>query len=433
MKGLISKLQESMKGLISKMGDIRSNEFSATLVSFLMVFILMASYYILRPVRDAMASDWTDAEISTLWTLNFFVSVLAVVIYGMIVSRVKFKYLVPGIYAFFGLSFFIFYFLSQVGIGFDANLVNKVFYVWVSFFAMFHLSIFWSFMSDIFNKDQAKRLFATIASGASLGALVGPTLPTFFSQSLGGTNLTLIAAILIVLTIPLVGRLDYLKTVALLNIDVEGDKDIFNIGGNPLAGFKSFVANPYLLGIGCFIFLYTMISTFIYFEQTEILRGFERAQRTQILGSIDLLVNVLTFGVAFFVTGRFAKRFGVGLTLASMPMLVAVGMIILAFAPLITVLLAMQVVRRAGNYAVTRPAREMLFTEVSKEERYKAKPVIDVVVYRGGDTVTAWFFTGLTEGLGLAFSLVGIIGSLIAMVWALLGFKLGKNYEGRQQ
>jgi AAA family ATP:ADP antiporter len=151
------------------------------------------------------------------------------------------------------------------------------------------------------------------------------------------------------------------------------------------------------------------------------------------LGSIDLLVNILTFAIAFFATGRIASKFGVGITLALLPFFVAFGIIILAFAPIITVLLALQVARRAGNYAITRPAREMLFTEVSQEERYKAKPVIDVVVYRGGDTVTAWFFTALTEGLGLAFSVIGIIGAFIALLWGLLGLKLGKSYEARNQ
>jgi AAA family ATP:ADP antiporter len=298
---------------------------------------------------------------------------------------------------------------------------------------MFHLSVFWSYMSDIFNKTQAKRLFAIIASGASAGALVGPLLPTFLASFLSSSQLTFIASILLFLTFPIISKLDSLKESKLENKGQVGDKNIFHLKGNPIDGFKSFIANPYLLGIGAFILLYTMISTFIYFEQTEILRGYDRAERTQILGSIDLLVNILTFAIAFFATGRIANKFGVGITLALLPFFVAFGIIILAFAPIITVLLALQVARRAGNYAITRPAREMLFTEVSQEERYKAKPVIDVVVYRGGDTVTAWFFTALTEGLGLAFSVIGIIGAFIALLWGLLGLKLGKSYEARNQ
>ncbi|MFZ8953043.1 MAG: NTP/NDP exchange transporter [Gammaproteobacteria bacterium] len=420
-----------MQSLIQRISDIKKEEMSATLLAFSFVFLLMASYYILRPVRDAMASDWTDSEISFLWTLNFFISAIAVFIYGWIISKIRFKHVVPGVYIFFGLSFVSLYLIEILGIEFQW--INKFFYIWVSFFSMFHLSVFWSYMSDIFNKTQAKRLFAIIASGASAGALVGPLLPTFLASFLSSSQLTFIASILLFLTFPIISKLDSLKESKLENKGQVGDKNIFHLKGNPIDGFKSFIANPYLLGIGAFILLYTMISTFIYFEQTEILRGFERAERTQILGSIDLLVNILTFAIAFFATGRIANKFGVGITLALLPFFVAFGIIILAFAPIITVLLALQVARRAGNYAITRPAREMLFTEVSQEERYKAKPVIDVVVYRGGDTVTAWFFTALTEGLGLAFSVIGIIGAFIALLWGLLGLKLGKSYEARNQ
>jgi AAA family ATP:ADP antiporter len=243
----------------------------------------------------------------------------------------------------------------------------------------------------------------------------------------------LIASVMLISTIPIIMYLAKLKVSELHNEDVHADLDTLKIGGNPIAGFKLFFQDPYLLGIGAFILLYTMISTFIYFEQKNLLEIYDRDTRTQILGGIDWLVNVLTFAVAFFATGRIVKKLGIGFTLASMPMLVIAGMLILAFSPIITVLLALQVVRRAGNNAITKPSKEMLFTEVDKETRFKAKPVIDVVVYRGGDTITAWFFTGLTEGLGLGFTVVGIVGAGIAAIWAATGFYLGKLYERKSQ
>lgn len=416
-----------MKRILHKVADIEPNEVKATVSSFFFVFILMAAYYILRPVRDAMASDWSDAEVSQLWTLNFFISTAIVALYGFVVSRVKFKSLVPAIYTFFALSFVLFY--VSVFFFTDRTLIDKSFYVWLSVFSMFHLSVFWSYMSDLFNKDQAKRLFAIIASGASAGALVGPVIPTLFANIAGTDNLILIAAVMLMIPIPIIIYLAKLKVTDLKNEDVHADLSAIKIGGNPFAGFKSFVTNPYLLAIGAFILLYTMIGSFVYFEQKNLLAEYDRATRTQILGSIDWIVSVLTFGIAFFATGRIVKKLGMGLTLASMPILICAGILILAFSPIITVLLALQVVRRAGNYAVTRPAREMLFTEVDKETRYKAKPVIDVVVYRGGDTVTAWLFTGLTEGLGLGFAAVGIIGACIAAIWAGFGIFLGRFYD----
>ena len=413
--------------LFRKLSGVQPHEVKATFLSFLFVFTLMLAYYILRPVRDAMASDWSDAEVSQLWTLNFFISTIVVAIYGLAVSKIKFKYLVPGVYTFFAASFVFFYiYMASVS---EKTLIEKSFYVWISVFAMFHLSVFWSFMSDIFNKQQARRLFAIIAAGASAGALIGPLVPTLFVTYSGIQNLILIASILLMFPIPIILTLSKLKSKALNN----ADSDNFKIGGNPFSGFKTFVSNPYMLAIGVFILLYTMISTFVYFEQKNLLAAYDRATRTQILGSIDWIVNVLTFGIAFFATSRIVNNMGMGRTLALMPLLVCAGILVLAFAPIIVVLLALQVTRRAGNYAVTKPAREMLFTEVSKEERFKTKPVIDVVVYRGGDSVTAWLFTGLTEGLGLGFTAIGVIGATVAALWAGVGIWVGKLYDSKRE
>jgi len=386
----------------------------------------MAAYYILRPVRDAMASDWTDAEVSLLWTMNFFISIGVVALYGFAVSRARFKYLVPGIYTFFAASFVCFY--AGINLFAERTLIDKTFYVWVSVFSLFHVSVFWSYMADTFSKEQAKRLFAVIGAGASTGAIAGPMIPALFAGTLGTDTLMLIASVMLLLPIPAILYLAILKKTELHNENVRLDPQAARIGGNPLKGFRLFFTDPYLLAIGAFILLYTMISSFVYFEQKNLLEVYDRATRTQILGSIDWIVNVLTFGLAFFATGRMVQKLGMGITLAAMPVLIFAGMLILAFAPIITVLLALQVVRRAGNYAVTRPAREMLFTEVDRETRFKAKPVIDIVVYRGGDTITAWFFTGLTQGLGLGMAAVALVGSAIAAIWAGVALYLGKVY-----
>lgn len=415
--------------IVKKASNIEPNELKATFLSFGFVFILMAAWYILRPVRDAMASDWTPAEVSFLWTLNFFICALVVALYGFAVSRLKFRLLVPGIYSFFAVSFICFYILATMIS--DRTLIDKTFYVWVSVFSLFHVSVFWSFMSDTFNKEQAKRLFAVIAAGASAGALTGPLLPALFAGIIGTDALMLIASLMLFIPIPIILYLSRLKVTELHNHDLQADLSAEKIGGNPFAGFRLFFTDPYLLAIGVFILLYTMISTFVYFEQRALLEVYDRETRTQILGSIDWMANVLTFGLAFFATGRLVKKLGVGATLALMPLLVVAGLLVLAFAPIITVLMALQVFRRAGNYAVTRPAREMLFTQVDKETRFKAKPVVDIVVYRGGDTITAWFFTGLTQGLGLGLAAVALVGAVIAAIWAGVGLYLGKLYEKR--
>ena len=427
----MSQTRNGIAAKIAKaLSDVESNELKATIVSTLFVFILMASYYILRPVRDAMASDWTDTEVSFLWNINFFVSAGIVAVYGFAVSRVKLKSIVPAMYAFFALTFITFYFgVAAVS---DRVLVDKAFYLWVSVFALFHVSVFWTFMADTFNKGQARRLFGIIGAGASAGALFGPAIPTLFASTLGTDNLMLIASVGLMLVIPLVFYMYYLKSTELGNEDLAADTRKAVMGGNWWHGFKAFITNPYLLGIGAFILLYVFIGSFVYFEQKNLLADFTRPERAQILGGIDWMVNLLTFGLAFFVTGRIVNKLGMSVGLALMPVLICIGMLILAFAPILTVLLALQVFRRGGNYGLTRPAREMLYTHVSQEDRFKAKPVVDIVVYRGGDALSGSLFAILTDKVGLGLAAVALVGSGIAAAWAWVGTRLGKVFDRKE-
>jgi AAA family ATP:ADP antiporter len=407
--------------------EIEPEETRATLASFLLVFLLMGSYYILRPVRDALASDWTDAEVSWLWTFTFFLSFLAVSLYGTAVSRIRFQRLVPSVYGLFAVSFVLFYLGAQSLT--ERILLDKAFYLWVSLFSLFHISVFWSFMADTFSKPQATRLFGFIGAGASVGGIIGPAVADLVVGDLGTDALLLIASALIVLTLPIIRWLQHLKIADLHNANVSADAANLAIGGNPMAGFSEFLNSRYLLGIGLFIFLYTSIGSFVYFELKNLLEGYDTASRTQIWARMDLAVNSLTILVALFATGRMARHLGLPFTLASIPLLVGAGMMILAAAPMVGVVVAIQITRRAGNYAVSRPAREMLFTAVDRETRFKAKPVIDIVIYRGGDMLNAWAFTALTQGLGLGLAAVAGVGAFIAALWALTGLYLGRQFN----
>ncbi len=407
---------------------VEPHELTATLLSFVFVLVLMAAYYIMRPVRDAMASDWTDVEVSLLWTTTFVFSVLAVSLYGAAVSYVKFRFLVPGVYAFFAASLFVFYTGSTYVA--DPVLIDKSFYVWLSVFSLFHLSVFWSFMSDLFNKEQAPRLFGFIATGSSIGAIIGPLLTVLLVEKLGTEKLMLVSATLLLIPIPIILVLERLKTSALGNQDVSADLSAqLAIGRNPFAGFSLFFSSPYLIGIGCFILLYVSISGFVYFELKNLLEVFTREERTEIWAIIDFAVNSLAILTAMFLTSRIATRFGMATTLALVPFLIALGMLVIAVSPVIVVVASLQVARRAGNYAITRPGREMLFTVVDRETRFKAKPVIDIVLYRGGDMVTAWAFTLLTTAAGLGLGAVAAVGALIAAVWSMVGVYLGRSYK----
>ncbi|MDH3630343.1 MAG: MFS transporter [Gammaproteobacteria bacterium] len=412
--------------LVNRLLKVEPEEIRSAALSFLFVFMLMTAYYVLRPVRDAMSSDWTDAELSWLWTLNFFISAGAVLLYGFVVSRVNLKRLVPGVYIFFAGSFLLFYLGTRWFD--DTGLIDKAFYIWVSFFALFHVSVFWSFMSDIYSRSQSKRLFGFFGAGASIGAVVGPSIPVLLGDIVGVYNLLFIAALILLLIVPIVLLLDKTRNAEHRN-KVADTVPVKSIGEDFLGGFVDFLNHRFLLGIGLFILLYTMMSSFVYFELKNVMVEYDRATRSQYWGMMDLAVNSLAILTALFATSRLATKFGLAVTLALVPVIMIFGWIAVAIAPGLALLIGLQIVRRAGNYAVTRPGREMLFTGVGRETRFKTKPVIDIVVYRGGDVLAGWTYTGLAQGIGLGLGAIAFIAALIALCWTLVAIFLGTRFE----
>jgi len=402
--------------------NVEADEMKATLLSFSFIFLLMLAYNMLKPVRDALAPEWTDVELASLWTINFAFSAIAVSLYGFAISRFKLKNVIPGVYAFFGASFVLFY-VGANALS-DSVLINKAFYVWLSLFSLFHVSVFWSLMADLFTKAQAPRLFAFIASGASIGTLVGASVTLFLATKIGTLNLMLVAAVILVAIIPLITILR-----SSVSENVAGSDQDSSISGNPFAGFKQFVTNPYLLGIGLFIFLYTFIGSFAYFELKNLMADNDRDTNTAIWAGINLTVNTISIVTAMFATGRITKAVGLGKALAMIPLLVAIAMLAVFGSPALAVIIVAWVVLKAGNYAITRPGREMLYTAVSREDRFKTKQVIDIVVYRGGDVFSGWMFAMLTTTLGLGMGPIALIGAGVAMLWAYVGLQLGTKYD----
>jgi AAA family ATP:ADP antiporter len=285
-------------------------------------------------------------------------------------------------------------------------------------------------MSGLYNKEQAKRLFGVIAVGAMTGAIAGPAFVSAFADNIGSLNMLFVTAFLLLLPIPIIARLDTLRSSALGNPD--GAADLLRddrLGVNPFSGFTLLIGNRYLLWISLFILLYVTMSTFLYFEIRKPIGDLDQVRRAQIWANIDLAVNVLAAATALFATGRLATRFGMPKTLSLVPIIMVIAWLVVAINPAAITLFVVQVVRRAGNYAITRPGREMLFTLVDNETRFKAKPVIDTVVYRGGDVVTAWFYTGIVGLFSLGLVGVSIVGAVIAVVWAAVGLHLGRYYD----
>lgn len=417
----------SIRRFVRGATKIEPHELAVTLLSFAFLFALMFAYNILKPVRDAMAPDWSDVDVAVLWTINFVFSAIAVSAYGLAVSRIPLRYVVPGVYGFFAASFALFYVGARAFEG--VNYIEMAFFVWISLFSLFHVSVFWSLMSDIFSRQQAPRLFAFIASGASIGTIAGSAATVVLVKLVGWQNLMLAAASILVLIVPIVGMLRNLQERNAQSSDIRQPDHNDTVSGNPLAGFSEFVKNPFLLGIAAFIFLYTTVSSFAWFEIKNLLEPFGRDERTQIWATINLTVSSIAIVTAMFATSRIATRFGLARTLALVPFLVAMGLLLVAANPLLFAVLGIWVVLKSGNYAITRPAREMLYTIVDREARFKAKPVIDIVVYRGGDTLAGWVFAGLTAGLSLGLGAVAAIGAVIAFAWAVVGLYLGRSYD----
>ena len=407
-------------------------------MSFLFVLVLMTAYSIQKPVRDALAGDWGDADLALTWTVNFVFSVVAVSLYGAALSAFDFRRVVPGVYVFFSLTFLALWVVT-VNVA-EPLLFNKIFYVWVSIFSLFHLSVFWSFMADLYDRGQAQRLFGFIAAGTSAGAIIGPALTILLAKVIGNDNLMLLSVLLLLVPIPIILYLERRRTTIPGREEaMRGRQGRSTLGRNPFSGFSLFVKDQYLLAIGIFILLYVTINTFVYFELQNLTDDYGIDTRTQIWATIELITNTLTLLTSAFVTSHIVTRLGMPVALGLMPALVAVGVLLVVAAPVLLTLAAFQVLRRVGNYAVTRPSREMLFTAVDREARFKAKPVIDIVLYRGGDMLTAWLFTALSTGLGLGLAAIAVVISVIAAVWTVVAVYLGRKFdrfspeEGRAQ
>jgi len=401
---------------------IEEDEIRATLLSFVFIFMLMFAYNMLKPVRDALAPEWTDVELASLWTINFVFSAIAVSLYGLAVSRLKLRNVIPGVYAFFAASFVLFYIGANAMA--DNAYINKAFYVWLSLFSLFHVSVFWSLMSDLFTKEQAPRLFAFIASGASIGTIAGGAVTLFLATKLGTLNLMLLAATILVLTVPLITVLR-----SSVSSNSAGSNQDSSISGNPFAGFRQFISNPYLLGIALFIFLYTFIGSFAYFEIKNLMAGNEREANTAIWAGINTSVNLISIVTAMFATSRITTTVGLGKALALIPLCVSIALLAVFANPALAIIIVAWVVLKAGNYSITRPGREMLYTHVRREDRFKTKQVIDIVVYRGGDVFSGWMFALMTTSLGLGMGPIALLGAGVAVLWAYVGLRLGNKYD----
>jgi len=407
--------------------DSRACEIPALLWSFGYFLCLLCSYYILRPLRDEMGIAGGVDRLQWLFTGTFVVMLAAVPLFGWISSRLPRRHLMPVVYGFFIAHIVGFY------VWFDAAgetpWAARSFFIWTSVFNLFVVSVFWSFMADLYSNEQARRLFGFIAAGGSAGAIAGPALTTLLIPLIGPVHLLPISAGLLAVAVVCIHRLSAWSENAKTHAGPPAHRP-GPLGGGPFGAVPLVLSSRYLLGICVFIWLYTTLATFVYFTQAQIIADHldVPAQGTQLFAAMDLAVNTLTILIQALLTGRIIRALGLPWTLAAIPLLMMLGFFGLALAPVLPALILFQVARRAGNYAVTRPAREVLFTVVGREARYKAKKLIDTVVYRGGDALSGWLFVAL-KGLGLGLSGIAFTAIPLALAWLLTGLWLGRRQE----
>lgn len=418
--------------LLRRAADVEQDEVAAVVTAFLLFFCVLGGYFMVRPVRETVGTIIGAERTADLFFIVWITSIAIVPIYGAICARFKRSVFLPWIYGFVAIALVaVSVLLRREGANVGAS---QFFFVMISVLNLFMVSVFWSFLLELFNAGQAKRLFGFIAAGGTAGALAGPMMTDILVGSVGHEGILLCGAAGFVLAIvcqKVLIRVQRRTAWGTAEAEMMEDRPM---GGNPFAGFTLILRSPYLMGIALFVVLLSSVTTFLYFEQLRVVAAtFEdTAQRARVFSRIDYTVQTLTILLQLTLTGRIARRFGIGVLLTAVPLLMVTGFLMLAAFGTFAALAATMITRRVGEYAFVKPGREMLFSRVDLESKYKAKNTIDVPVYRGGDALSSQVSAGLTAS-GWSSSMVALLGACVAFVWGVVGFMLGRARRGVEQ
>ncbi len=440
-----------MNRALKKIVDVRASEIRALGLAFVFNFVVLGGYYVIKPIRDDIGAANGVDKLSWMFTGTMLTVIVANTLFSAIVARMSRRRFIPIAYRFFIANLALFY-LAMRFLGSAAQFwVGTAFFVWVSVFNLFVVTVFWAFMTDVFDTDQGKRLFAFISVGGTLGGMMGALLTGALVKQIGAMNLLIVSAVMLELAAQCVRffpvsvntrhpehsegppKLENARAkerslaVSAARDDGESNPER-PIGGGIMSGISHVFRSPYLLAICAFMFLYAITTTFVYFQQADLTahQFHDRAARTAFFAHIDTWVNFLTALVQIFLTGRLLKWLGVGPTLAFLPALSLIGFLAFGIAPALGLFAVFQVARRAGNFAITRPAREVLFTVLRREDKYKAKSFIDTFIYRVGDQIGAWSYS-LLHWLGLGLTGVSWVAVPLAGTWCVLSLFLGRK------
>jgi AAA family ATP:ADP antiporter len=414
---------------LNKIIDVRPSETPALVWAWLYIFSLLSSYYILRPIRDQMGVAGGVNNLQWLFTGT---------LVGMLVLNLPFFYLVKIFprktfiavsYRFFISNILLFALALLLATPEQTIWVGRIFFIWTSIFNLFVVSIFWQMIVDVFTSEQGKRLFGFIAAGATLGAITGSTFTVSTVAHVAPIYLLIGSAVMIEVAVFCVRRLSQLSTSLSMRPRSEQNEDK-PIGGTFMGGVRDSLRSSYLLNVSLFLLLFAVTSTFLYFQQAAIVSHVfsSRSAQTQFFATIDLGVNILTLVVQLFLTGRILKTFGVSSSLSMLPAASVIGFGTVALLPSLTSVVTFQIARRAGDFAIARPTREILFTVLPREDRYKAKSFIDTAIYRFGDQLGAWSFA-LLSYLSLEATGISIVAAVTSGVWLANSWWLGRRQD----
>lgn len=411
-----------LERFIARFVDLKPGELPALMTSFLFFFAVLTAYYIVRPVRDEMGVMLTKEDPQALHRLFFYVflvMIAAVPAFGWVMQRVPLRLVLPTVYGFFILNLAGFWLVLESG-GQTAQMA-RLFFIWVSVFNLFVVSLFWSTLSELWRSEEAKRLFGFVAAGGSIGALVGPLIAQSLVKQVGTDTLLLISAAFLGLAFMLGLRLR-----ALLGGREGSSGSAEPKQGGILAGAVQAWRSPYLFRIALWVLLANLILTYFYLEQARIVGATiaDRAERVQLLARVDLAVSLITIVLQLFMTGRVMTRLGLGIATACVPLVAIAGFIALAIAPVLSVILTIMVAERALGFGFANPAARVLWTVVDQEAKYKAQSFIDTVVFRGGDAASGWVFGTLSKTLGLGGPAIAFLTVPFAIGWLILSLKL---------
>ncbi len=418
-----------MLSRLQRLIQIQPTEVVAVGWSWLFFFCVLTAYYVIRPIRDDMGVAGGVENLPWLFTGTLVGMAVANPAFGFLATRLPRERLVSAGYRFFALNLVLFFALLHLVA--EANVVwaGRVFFVWTAVFNMFVVSIFWSVMTDAFSTGQGKRLFGFIGAGGTIGGIAGASLTSSLVGVLGAPNLLLVSAALLEVA-GYAARRVFRESVR--SREAEPGQQFVDsaLGGKAWDGFSRTFANPYLTGIALHVVLYTLLTTFLYFQQATIVDAViaDRVARTRFFANVDLMVNTITLVTQSFATAHIVRIFGLTTALVFLPALSLVGFLMLGATPTVMVLMTFQVLRRSSEFAIARPSREVLFTSAERQDRYKAKNFIDTFVYRTGDQVGAWFYTALVA-LGLGVSGTSGVGAAVSGAAIVVAIWLGWRHH----